>query len=1159
MLSWDSPLACWGDVLPFFQVVFFEEKIAMMYDVNPKLRIMGSGFDTLDASNVKFKFAPKISAEDYSIDIISSRVITLNFKEGKKWIQLDAGSSPTKLYLSTAKNGDTYLVEDAVHVATVLPTPTVEASSREIYMTTTPKLIVNGTNFNLENTALFFDPPLNEGTVIQKQILSSTQIAITKIYSIDTNVWAPEPGPLKVAAIKTGGGVIMLHPEERGITVAVVQANLDGHGINVNSHEEISIYQSTKQLQVSGVGFRDGLKVRFANALRGGGTIFTITDIQPQIITLDLKEGSKWRGNVDSLPGPLVLLAANVGDGWVPLGPTRAKAGRKVATVFEDPSIEPNNIEIYRTHTHELMIKGTGFNKLSPPVLDFEPPLNSAGVYLQVMNRTSIMLSLSSTTSQWTSEDKVGPLTIKAIDTGAGKISFDAPIQVAKVLADSDKHESGVQDGGVTVAVVQANLEGHGITVNSHEEINIYQSTKRLHVSGAGFKEGLMVYFSSVLLGGGTNYTITDIQPEIITIDLKEGSRWRESKGGILPGPLVLLATNVGDGWVHLGPSWAKAGRKVATVFEDPSIEPNSIQIYRTHTRELIIKGTGFNKLSPPVIDFEPPLDFAGVYVQVMNRTNIMVSLSSTTSQWTSEDKVGPLTIKAIDTGAGKITFDAPIQVAKVVADSEVHESGVQVFPSYGDTKYQSSKMPLHIYGAGFKGEPKLNFDPPIWTPANYTLTVVAENELRLDLMQGSLWNKLPGALMVKGINVGDGEVSLAKGLGVKVATILEDPVVKEADMHIYTTHTKHFPVRGSGFVSVQDPGKAPVVVIDGISSANFKIQDNWHNGVMNLQLMSGAWSTLTEGEIKPLKIMSIDTGAGVVDFPGGIQIALVREDSTTALCEDSCSFAEDGQCDEPGVAFGTSGSYGGYSSYYSDILSYNPYGLGWGYDDDANSFLATNDYSGMYRYAGYDTTYQYYGMSDDGFFAGMAPCEVGTDCTDCGVKVVADGTCLNTCQHSRDGFCDDPRAGGVCPSGTDCQDCGPWGDANSNFTETTFYMSSSWFDDDDWELMMNDDGIYYGQSMNNQPVYKRNWNDHKVVRQENAGAGTIFVNVLWAMVVLVGCSMSLGVCMVAYRHFKAGGGGAPMYLPVQAAEEVELSKRHTSRSETTPDVVRIG
>lgn len=56
---------------------------------------------------------------------------------------------------------------------------------------------------------------------------------------------------------------------------------------------------------------------------------------------------------------------------------------------------------------------------------------------------------------------------------------------------------------------------------------------------------------------------------------------------------------------------------------------------------------------------------------------------------------------------------------------------------------------------------------------------------------------------------------------------------------------------------------------------------------------------------------------------------------------------------------------------------------------------------------------------------------------------------------------------------------------------------------------------------------------------QDAAGAGTIFVDVLWAMVVLVGCSMSLGGCMVAYRHFKSGGGGAPMYLPVQAAVSV--------------------
>lgn len=33
-----------------------------------------------------------------------------------------------------------------------------------------------------------------------------------------------------------------------------------------------------------------------------------------------------------------------------------------------------------------------------------------------------------------------------------------------------------------------------------------------------------------------------------------------------------------------------------------------------------------------------------------------------------------------------------------------------------------------------------------------------------------------------------------------------------------------------------------------------------------------------------------------------GVQIADVAEDSSTALCEDSCTFADDGQCDEPGV-----------------------------------------------------------------------------------------------------------------------------------------------------------------------------------------------------------------------------------------------------------------
>ncbi len=46
----------------------------------------------------------------------------------------------------------------------------MEASSREIYMKTTPRVVVNGTNFNVKDTQLFFDPPLQEGVVIQKSV-----------------------------------------------------------------------------------------------------------------------------------------------------------------------------------------------------------------------------------------------------------------------------------------------------------------------------------------------------------------------------------------------------------------------------------------------------------------------------------------------------------------------------------------------------------------------------------------------------------------------------------------------------------------------------------------------------------------------------------------------------------------------------------------------------------------------------------------------------------------------------------------------------------------------------------------------------------------------------------------------------------------------------
>lgn len=48
-----------------------------------------------------------------------------------------------------------------------------------------------------------------------------------------------------------------------------------------------------------------------------------------------------------------------------------------------------------------------------------------------------------------------------------------------------------------------------------------------------------------------------------------------------------------------------------------------------------------------------------------------------------------------------------------------------------------------------------------------------------------------------------------------------------------------------------------------------------------------------------PIKIMSIDTGAGVVSYhPDGVEVAVVG--GYIPMCEDSCFSAGDGVCDEP-------------------------------------------------------------------------------------------------------------------------------------------------------------------------------------------------------------------------------------------------------------------
>jgi hypothetical protein len=74
-------------------------------------------------------------------------------------------------------------------------------------------------------------------------------------------------------------------------------------------------------------------------------------------------------------------------------------------------------------------------------------------------------------------------------------------------------------------------------------------------------------------------------------------------------------------------------------------------------------------------------------------------------------------------------------------------------------------------------------------------------------------------------------------------------------------------------------------------------------------------------------------------------------------------------------------------------------------------------------------------------------------------------------------------------------------------------------------------------------------------------------MDVLWAIVILVGGTVSVGFCMLAYRRFKSGGssggpGGAASYLPVvgppggERGDEFEMSRLNAT--DITPDTVRI-
>lgn len=92
-----------------------------------------------------------------------------------------------------------------------------------------------------------------------RQFVSSTKLNI--FANVDTyfgdEAWRAEPGPLKVVAVDTGAGLVRLNPDDGGVVVAIVKAD-----ITVQENESLRIYQSTNQIRIAGSGFEDVTKAR---------------------------------------------------------------------------------------------------------------------------------------------------------------------------------------------------------------------------------------------------------------------------------------------------------------------------------------------------------------------------------------------------------------------------------------------------------------------------------------------------------------------------------------------------------------------------------------------------------------------------------------------------------------------------------------------------------------------------------------------------------------------------------------------------------------------------------------------------------------------------------------------------------------------------------
>jgi hypothetical protein len=461
--------------------------------------------------------------------------------------------------------------------------------------------------------------------------------------------------------------------------------------------------------------------------------------------------------------------------------------------------------------------------------------------------------------------------------------------------------------------------------------------------------------FANGLRGHGVNYTTVEHTTDMLTLELKSGSKWRRNPEN-LPGPLILLAVDAGGGFVAVGPTEAKKGRTVATIFEDVTVNPAPSKVlFSSHSHEVWITGKGFTRGDYKTqLTFDPPLEDRipnDITLLVYNRTHIKLTLFEGES-WLSSKVTQPIPLRVmtVNTGPGPLTMNGDgssygasksvsgygkgVVVATLQPDEKQH-SDVQVLRSTSQSLYQTAALKdLKIVGKGFKEGMALTFDNGLTKNVDYKMVVDDAEHCTLSLKPNRKWRVEGGALRVMSVTVPgeDSPIPVGSGgEGVAVAEILDDPFITAGSRIIFATHTKQLVINGYGFVLddtriTLTPTLPDAYYLDSVEP--YRIVLRLRDG------FSWADNVFAEGSSQDIFVTKIDTRAGEVVMNGGegVAVAKVEADMDDNNCDDSCEYAFDGLCDDG-------------SSKERD----------W-YDDDYGGFYGYDD--GQY----YDYGYYYYG-----------------------------------------------------------------------------------------------------------------------------------------------------------------------------------------------------